>query len=208
MLFDLLRLDAEVLVGLRYDERRARLESLALAGPSWQTPPAHRGDGEAVLAAARRLGLEGVVAKRLDSRYEPGRRSSAWRKVKVARGQELVVGGWLPGNGRLETHLGSLLVGHHDETGALRYAGRVGSGIDESSRERLETLVASRRRDTSPFVDAPRLDGAVWIEPDLVVQVRFYEWTRAGILRHPRYEGLRDDIDPASVVREPDPAPG
>ncbi|HEY7135987.1 MAG TPA: non-homologous end-joining DNA ligase [Acidimicrobiia bacterium] len=208
MLFDVLWLDGSLLLDAPYEERRTRLEHLALAAPSWQVPPAHHGDGQAVLEASRRLGLEGVVAKRLDSRYEPGRRSSAWRKIKVDRGQEFVVGGWLPGNGRLETHLGSLLVGYHDPTGALHYAGRVGSGIDEASRARLESLVATRRRGETPFVATPRLKGAAWVEPDLVVQVRFYEWTQAGILRHPRYEGLRDDIEAAAVVREPDTGTG
>jgi bifunctional non-homologous end joining protein LigD len=208
MLFDVLWLDGRIVVGRAYDERRELLEGLALAGPTWQTPPAHHGDGKAVLDASRGLGLEGVVAKRRDSRYEPGRRSGAWRKVKVDRSQELVVGGWLPGAGRLDARLGSLLVGHYDDGGGLRYAGRVGSGIDEAARARLEALLATRRRDRSPFVSTPRLVRPVWAEPDLVVQVRFHEWTHAGILRHPRYEGLRDDVDPASVVREPDPGPG
>jgi bifunctional non-homologous end joining protein LigD len=205
MLFDILWLDGDSLLDEPYTERRRVLESLQLAGRSWQTPPSHTGDGHAVLATSRRLGLEGVVAKRLDSRYEPGRRSGAWRKVKVDRGQEFVVGAWLPGAGRLDAHLGSLLVGYHDPTGALRYAGRVGSGIDEATRAVLERSLATRRRDDSPFVDPPRLKDAVWVEPELVVEVRFHEWTRAGILRHPRYTGLRDDVDPAAVVREPDP---
>lgn len=202
MLFDVLWLNGRTLMDQPYTDRRSRLEALALAGPSWQTPPAHVGDGQMVLAASRELGLEGVVAKRLDSRYEPGRRSQAWRKVKVTCEQEFVVGGWLPGNGRLASHLGSLLVGYHDDTGALRYAGRVGSGIDERGRQQLETQLAPLGLEHSPFVDPPRLQAARWVQPVLVVQVRFYEWTQAGILRHPRYEGLRDDVDPATVVRE------
>jgi bifunctional non-homologous end joining protein LigD len=206
MLFDVLWLDGRNVMGRPYTERRALLEALELAGPSWQTPPAHLGDGQLMLDTSRKLGLEGVVAKRLDSRYEPGRRSSAWRKVKVVCGQEFVVGGWLPGNNRLASHLGSLLVGYHDDAGALRYAGRVGSGIDERTRARLESLVGPLERDDSPFVDPPRLKDARWVEPVLVVEVEFYEWTRAGILRHPRYVGLRDDIDPDAVVRET-PAP-
>jgi bifunctional non-homologous end joining protein LigD len=202
MLFDVLWLDGHNVTDRPYTERRALLEALRLAGPSWQTPPGHVGDGQAMLDTSRELGLEGVVAKRLDSRYEPGRRSPAWRKVKVVCAQEFVVGGWLPGNNRLASHLGSLLVGYHDEAGALRYAGRVGSGIDERTRANLEELLARLARDTSPFVDAPRLNDAHWVDPVSVVEVEFYEWTQAGILRHPRFKGRRDDIDPDAVVRE------
>jgi bifunctional non-homologous end joining protein LigD len=202
MIFDVLWLDGRVATGLAYTERRALLEGLGLASPFWQTPPAHTGDGVAVRDAATALGLEGVVAKRLDSRYEPGRRSPAWRKTKVDQSQELVVGGWLPGAGRLESRLGSLLVGYYDDEHLLHYAGRVGSGIDESTRDRLESLVAEHARATAPFVDLPRLKDARFVEPVLVVEVRFHEWTQAGILRHPRYAGLRDDKDADSVVRE------
>ena len=132
MLFDVLWLEGHSTIDLPYRERRGLLEQLQLNGPTWQTPPASFGNGDAVLATAEELGLEGVVAKRLDSTYQPGKRSDAWRKIKPTAGQELVVGGWLAGNGRLEGRLGSLLVGYHDEPGgALRFAGRVGSGLDE-----------------------------------------------------------------------------
>jgi bifunctional non-homologous end joining protein LigD len=202
MLFDVLWLDGHNLMDRPYTERRALLDGLGLAGPSWQTPPAHVGDGQRMRDTSKELGLEGVVAKRLDSRYEPGRRTAAWRKIKVVCEQEFVVGGWLPGNGRLASHLGSLLVGYHDDTGALRYAGRVGSGIDERDRHELERELARLSRPDSPFVDPPRLKEARWVEPELVVEVKFYEWTQAGILRHPRYEGWRDDKDAKAVVRE------
>jgi bifunctional non-homologous end joining protein LigD len=160
------------------------------------------GGGARALAAAERLGFEGVVMKRLDSRYVPGRRSDHWRKWKTHLGQEFVVGGWLPGKAGLTGRLGSLLVGYHDVTGALRYAARVGSGITDATRVDLETRLASLARDTPPFVDAPRLRGPHWVEPVLVVEVAFHEWTRAGILRAPRYKGLRIDKDPHDVVRE------
>ena len=204
MLFDVLWLEGHFVIARSYRERRQLLEGLGLAGASWQTPPTTYGDGERVLHTARELGLEGVVAKRVDSPYRPGERSSDWRKVKVVVGQELVVGGWLAGNGRLAGRLGSLLVGYHDEPGGpLRYAGRVGSGIDESTRARLETALAPLRRDDPPFVDAPRLPDPVWTDPELVVEVGFHEWTSAGVLRAPRFRGIRDDRDPADVVREP-----
>ncbi|HEX5587173.1 MAG TPA: non-homologous end-joining DNA ligase [Acidimicrobiia bacterium] len=203
MLFDLLWLDGHSTCELEYRERRRLLESLGLNGATWQTPPAAPGNGAAALATAEELGLEGVVAKRLDSAYLPGKRSDAWRKVKPGAGQELVVGGWLTGNGRLAGRLGSLLVGYHDpDTAELRYAGRVGSGIDERQRQRLEALLEPRAREESPFVRTPRLPSPRWVEPEIVVDVRFHEWTSAGVLRAPRFRGIRDDKVAADVVRE------
>jgi bifunctional non-homologous end joining protein LigD len=201
MLFDVLWLAGHSTCELPYTERRALLERLALAGASWQTPPTTVGGGDAVLEASRALGLEGVVAKRIDSPYRPGRRADSWRKVKTTLGQELVVGGWLPGAGRLEGQLGSLLVGHHDDEG-LRFAGRVGSGIDAAKREQLERALAPLRRDDSPFLQTPRLPSPRWVEPELVVEVAFHEWTSQGVLRAPRYKGLRDDKPAIEVVRE------
>jgi len=202
MVFDVLWLAGHRTTELPYVDRRALLERLELGGDAWQTPASARGPGTAVLAASQDLGLEGVVAKRLDSPYLPGRRSDAWRKVKPHRGQELVVGGWLHGAGRLEGRLGSLLVGYHRPGGSLHFAGRVGSGIDERARVRLEALVADRARATSPFADTPRLPGPQWVEPEVVVEVAFHEWTSAGVLRAPRYKGIRDDKPARDVVRE------
>jgi bifunctional non-homologous end joining protein LigD len=202
MLFDLLWLEGHPTMDRPYRERRELLERLELAGPAWQTPPTHYGDGAAVRRTATELGLEGVVAKRVDSPYLPGQRSPAWRKVKATAGQELVVGGWLPGKGRLAGRLGSLLVGYFDDDGALRYAGRVGSGIDESTRDDLEAALAGRRRDASPFDATPRLPDPVWVEPEVVVDVGFAEWTSAGSLRAPRFRGIRTDTDARDVVRE------
>jgi bifunctional non-homologous end joining protein LigD len=203
MVFDVLWLAGHSTCELPYTERRTLLERLDLAGPYWQTPPTTYGGGDAVLETSRALGLEGVVAKRVDSLYLPGRRVDAWRKVKTTLGQELVVGGWLPGAGRLEGRLGSLLVGYHDPaTGTFEFAGRVGSGIDAAKRERLERALAPLRRDDSPFAATPKLPQPHWVEPELVVEVAFHEWTSAGVLRAPRYKGLRDDKAAADVVRE------
>jgi bifunctional non-homologous end joining protein LigD len=203
MWFDVLGYDDLDVTPLPWSERRTLLERLALSGPHWQTPQVATGDGAAALATAEQLGLEGIVSKRVDSPYLPGRRTDAWRKVKVAAGQELVVGGWLPGRGGLDGRLGSLLVGYHDPaSGELRYAGRVGSGIDERGRLVLEAELRALGRDTSPFADAPRLPDPRWVDPELVVEVRFHEWTSAGILRAPRFVGLRDDKPARDVVRE------
>src|SRR5204862_7864208 len=116
------------LMGAPLKDRRELLQALALSGEHWQTPEVHA-DGEELLAAAQRLGLEGVVAKRLDSVYEPGRRSGAWVKVKPGRSLELLVGGWLEGEGSRSGRIGALLMGESGEDGRLRYAGRVGSGF-------------------------------------------------------------------------------
>jgi len=207
VLFDLLWLDGRSLMHLPYDERRARLEALELSGPNWQTPAAHHGDGAALLEATARQGLEGLIAKRRDSPYEPGRRTGAWIKVKNVNRQEVVIAGWLPGEGRRKTRIGALVVGVHDETdppSPLRYAGRVGTGftdrILDELRERLEPL----RTDHSPFGHHPQglPRNVQWVTPVLLAEVEYGEWTSDGLLRHPSFKGLREDKDPADVVRE------
>jgi bifunctional non-homologous end joining protein LigD len=205
-IFDLLWLEGRSTTDLPYSERRRVLEELALSGPHWRTPEAHD-DGDALLAATRERGLEGVTAKRRDSCYEPGRRSSAWIKVKNRRSQELVVGGWLPGEGSRAGGLGSLLVGYWDPPDGngpprLKPAGRVGSGLTQADIARLQKLLAPLARPDSPF-DGGRLPReAQFVDPVLVARVEFAEWTRSGTLRAPVFKGLRDDVDPRSVVRE------
>ena len=189
MLFDVLYLEGHSLMGQRYEERREALESMGLEGPSWQTPRYHRGEGGALLDASAAQGLEGVVAKRLDSQYAPGRRSSAWIKVKNKQRQEVVIGGWLPEKDRPE-RLGALLVGYHDEQGRFRYAGRVGTGWNAKERARLERALKPLARDRSPFEGKRGPKGARYVEPRLVAEVEFTEWTNEAILRHPSYKGL------------------
>lgn len=199
-LFDVLRLDGQDVMAAPWHERRSLLERLGLSGDRWQTPPVTRRDGTRAADAARALGLEGIVAKRVDSPYTPGRRSTAWQKLRFMNRQELVVGGWLPGEGRLRGTVGSLLVGFY-EGDDLVYAGRVGSGLDDRTRDALEQRLA--RRSASPFVNPPRrVPGVVWVEPDVVAEVKFSEWTTDGVLRQPSFLGLRDDKDPHDVVKE------
>ncbi|HUR50386.1 MAG TPA: non-homologous end-joining DNA ligase [Acidimicrobiales bacterium] len=206
MLFDVLWLDGEDLTSLAYEDRRARLEGLELTGGLWQVPPAvwdDPEDGADLLEASRIQGLEGIVAKRLGSKYEPGKRARTWKKVKNKQRQELVIGGWLPGEGNRFNSLGAILVGYHQPGLGLHYAGRVGTGFTfKVLRELLDQLEPLGRED-SPFADNPRLPGARWVEPRLVAEVGFSEWTSTGTLRHPVYFGLRDDKDPGQVVREP-----
>src|SRR6185437_17021047 len=151
VIFDLLFLDGHSLCGLTYEQRRKLLLELGLNGPAWQTPAHHVGDGAALLAASRAQGLEGIVAKRLDCPYTPGRRSSGWIKVKNVRRADVVVGGWVEGEGGRSSRLGALAVGWYDDDGALYYGGRVGSGFTEAELKRVGRLLEPLARDTSPF---------------------------------------------------------
>ena len=211
LVFDLIYLDGRTLIDLPYTERRERLEALGLEGPGWQTPSYHRGDGKSLLDLTRQRGLEGLVAKRLDSRYLSGRRTRAWLKVKNLMGQELVIGGWLPGQGRRAGTLGALLVGYYeDEDGEqhLRYAGRVGTGFTDEELDRLAAKLDPLRTKKSPFTGRQPPREAVFVEPELVAEVAFREWTKARTLRAPVYKGLRPDKKPGEVVFEqPQPPP-
>ncbi len=207
VLFDLLALDGTDVTGLPLVERRRLLTSLVQPGPHWQVPPAYD-DGEALLEAATARELEGVVSKRRDSLYRPGARTRDWVKVKVRRRQEFVVGGWAPGEGSRGGRIGGLLVGYHDRPGApaLRYAGRVGSGLTDDEIDVLAAHFAATEVPICPFEPPPptlHARGAVWVRPVLVVEVAFAEWTGEGRLRHPSYCGRRDDVDPAAVTAEP-----
>ena len=201
VIFDLLYLEGRSLMPLPYEERRARLDELGLDGPSWQTPRNHVGDGAALLDLTKQRGLEGIVAKRLDCPYLPGRRGRGWLKLKNVQSQELVIGGWLPGKGRRESTLGALLVGFYED-GDLRYAGRVGTGFTEETLKTLMSKLEPLRRDKSPFDGRQPPREAIFVDPQLVAQVGFSEWTQARTLRAPRFEGLREDKDPRDVVME------
>jgi bifunctional non-homologous end joining protein LigD len=206
-LFDLLVLDGRSLVNLPWAERRRLLEDLVDPGPHWQVPAAHD-DGRALLDAATANELEGIIAKRVDSTYRPGGRTREWVKVKVRRRQEFVVGGWAPGKGNRGGRIGGLLVGYHDEPGSppLRYAGRVGSGLGEAELRTLEERFAGMVVDGCPFDPPPpraHAADAVWVRPELVVEVQYAEWTTDGRLRHPTYAGRRIDKDADQVTAAP-----
>jgi bifunctional non-homologous end joining protein LigD len=203
LIFDLLHLDGRSLLGLPYDQRRELLLELDLAGPAWQTPPAFAGSGAAAVQASREQHLEGVVAKRRDSVYTPGRRSPHWIKVKNIRTQEVVIGGWSPGKGRRSGTIGALLLGLPDD-GRLRYVGQVGTGFTDAMLADLHASLRRLERKTAPFADVPRADArdASWVTPKIVGEVAFTEWTPDGRLRHPAWRGLRPDKSPAEVVLE------
>ena len=211
VLFDLLELDSEPLVGLPLEERRRRLGDVLNASVGVVVLSPQFDDGEALLAAAREQGLEGVVAKRLDSRYLPGRRGTEWRKVKVKGRQEVVVVGYTKGQGRRTGGFGALVVGVH-EAGGLRWAGNVGTGFTDAEIERLLGLLKPLERPDSPFSEVPKMprvrrSDVVWVEPRLVAEVEFAEWTREGRLRAPVYVGLREDKSATEVRRERTPLP-
>src|SRR4051794_30143681 len=208
IVFDLLWLDGHSLMETPYAERRSRLEGLELEGPAWRTPSYHAGEGSALFDASREQGLEGIVAKRLDSRYEPGRRTPAWIKVKHTNRQELVIGGWLRADMGRSHSLGALLVGHWEgEPPRLRYVGKVGIGYSEADRAMLREKLLPLERDDSPFTGRQPVKNAIFVNPVLVAEIDFYERTASGMLRHPSYKGLRSDVDARDVVRE-DPDPG
>ena len=203
--FDLLWLDGQSLVQQRYSRRRELLESLSLESGRWQAPPSFVGEsGADMQAVSRHQDLEGIVAKRLGSRYEAGRRSPAWRKIKNVSRQEFVIGGWKPGEGGRAGWIGSLLVGFY-EGGSLVYCGHVGTGFTQQTLRMLGAKLEPLRRDTSPFGEpVPPEDARYvrWVEPVLVAEVVFVGWTRSGRLRGPSYKGLRTDKAAADVVRE------
>lgn len=200
--FDLLADGDEVLLDLPWRERRARLEARVGAGTGHVLPSATvPGPGERAVERARTAGWEGVIAKRVDAPYRPGRRSDDWLKLKVQYREEMVVGGWTDPQ-RSRPYLGSLLVGFYRD-GELVFAGGVGTGFDREGlrvmRERLEVLAVEE----SPFRDPPRTRvPAHWVRPELVVELKFAEWTADGRLRQPVFLGVRDDKDAREVTAE------
>jgi bifunctional non-homologous end joining protein LigD len=199
-LFDVLRLDGEDVRELPQRERKGELRrALDFHGRVRYTP--HRnGRGEQMYAEACRRGLEGIIAKRADSPYR-ATRSHDWRKLKCNAEQELVIGGYTAPQGS-RTDFGALLVGYWED-GALRYAGKVGTGFDQALLHELGQRLRELGRDDSPFDRVhPIPRGTHWAEPELVAQIGFTEWTRDGRLRHPRFLGLRDDKPARDVVRE------
>jgi bifunctional non-homologous end joining protein LigD len=201
MLFDILWQDGHSTMDLPYTERRSALDKLKLGGASWQTPPFEKGSGQTMLQASKKAGLEGIVAKQLDSKYEPGRRTGAWQKIKNHDRQEFVIGGWLDGEGKRRGYPGALLVGYYDKD-KLVYAGKVGTGFTDATLDKLNQLLKPLATDKNPFeVGAPPRD-AHFVKPKVVAEFEFVEWTRGGQLRAPSFKGFRDDKAAREVVRE------
>jgi bifunctional non-homologous end joining protein LigD len=204
VVFDVLAVDGRATIALPYSQRREVLEGLLPSGPHWQVSPSFRGGGRDVLEASSRLGVEGIVAKRLDSPYRPGQRSPEWVKIKNLQTQEVVIGGYTVGDGRRAGTFGSLLLGLPVPDG-LTYVGAVGTGFDDAALDELSGQLRRLRRPESPFVggiDPRHARAARWVEPQLVGEVAYGQWTTDNRMRHPVWRGLRPDKIPAEVVRE------
>lgn len=208
--FDLLLLDTHSLLDIAYQQRRELLEAL-----DWETTegrvvvppyyPATEIDPDTLLQIVREHNLEGLIAKYLDSPYQPGKRSTLWTKHALTTTQEVIIGGWHPGQGRRTGTIGSLLLGAHDpHTGDLVYIGDVGTGFTDRTLQHLHTLLQPLERRTSPFVTpvpADRARHAHWVEPRLVGEVTYRAWTPDHRLRHCSWRGLRtNDKKPADVT--------
>lgn len=203
--FDALQVGRRALVERPWHERRAALEALLASvdatGPL-RLGDVVRGTGDEALATARRQGWEGVIAKRRDAVYRPGRRSPDWQKLKIEHRQELVIGGFTEPR-RTRPHLGALLLGYYDGDGRFVYAGHTGGGFTHEGLRAMRARLDALERTTPPFADPPRPNEAVhWVRPQIAVEVKFAEWTADGRLRQPIYLGTRDDKDPRSVGRE------
>ncbi len=202
--FDLLHVGGESLLSLPYTERRDRLERLELSGPAWRTPAAFAGTGAEAVRTSKELSLEGVMAKRLDSPYRSGKRSREWVKVKNTFTQEVVIGGWQPGQGNRSDTIGALLLGLPGPDG-LTYVGKVGTGFTRRMLDELHPRLLRLERRSSPFdPPVPRAEARNprWVTPRLVGEVAYGEWTGDNRLRHPSWRGLRPDKDVAEVRKE------
>jgi bifunctional non-homologous end joining protein LigD len=202
MLFDVLWLEGRHVMREALTVRREILEELTVAGPNWQISPLHRGNGAALLESARVNGIEGIVAKRLDSIYEPGVRSSNWRKVKIVLRQEFVIGGWTVERGSDGADVGALQLGYYDCDGKLRFAGPVGSGFTRATLADLAKRLSRIKSPTSPFADRIPKRGVNWVKPELIAEVEFRRWPEGGMLQQAAFKGLRFDKNARDVVKE------
>ena len=187
-MFDLLFLEGHSTMSLPYTDRRRLLEGLQLDGPSWSTPASHVGAGAEMLEFTRQQGLEGVIGKRVDSKYEAGKRSGAWIKVKNSQRIQLVIGGFTLGKDGRSGHIGAVVLGEPQADGTLRCAGKAGSGLTSALIDELEALLVPRA--TSPFGSGTVPAGTTFVEPVHRAEIEFTEWTASRTLRHPTFKAL------------------
>ncbi len=202
MLFDLLYLDGHSTMQLPLFQRRQLLEQLHLEDAHWRLSPAVVGEGPTMLESARQQRLEGIVAKRSDSTYQPGKRSGAWLKVKLVARQEFVIGGWVPEHGVNTARVGALLLGFYDRQRKFHYAGRVGSGFDHQWHQRLTRDLSDRPASDNPFGQRIPSTHVRFVRPDLVAEVEYRRWPPGGCVQQAAFKGLRTDKPPATVVDE------
>ncbi|MFJ8141281.1 ATP-dependent DNA ligase [Streptomyces sp. NPDC096013] len=199
VLFDVVFLGDDSLLAEPYAGRREALESLGPTGTCWSVPGVVVGSSARALEATRAAGLEGIVCKRLTSRYEPGVRSRSWVKIRNLVTTDAIIGGWMPGKGRLAGLPGALLLGQRYE-GRLRYIGNVGTGWSERERAELAALLRVAASPDCPFTPVPPVTGAHWVLPRLVSEVTYATRTQAGYLRHPSWHRLRPDLAPEDIA--------
>jgi bifunctional non-homologous end joining protein LigD len=212
IIFDLLHLNSQPLINHSYESRRCELAKLDLTAQSWLTPAYHTDCAVDFLEASRKLGLEGIILKRLNSQYSPGKRGGDWLKVKNFHRQEFIIGGWTPGEGARAGTIGALLLGYYDVMPniaadravpqKLLYAGSCGTGFTAKTLKQLQELLQPLSIPMNPFSSNPQKAGANFVQPKVVAEVSFAEWTPAQTLRHPSFLGLRADKEASYVIRE------
>ncbi len=207
VVFDVLEVEGEAVVDLPLAKRRERLGALLDRRNQNVQFSESFDDGDALFHAAEVQGFEGIMAKRVDSRYEPGRRGKSWLKIKTHGRQEFVIAGYTKGQGRRSGRFGALILGYHGEDGELVYAGNVGTGFTDGEIEKLLEKLKPLERKASPFDEIPKMpkvrkDAVSWVEPKLVAEIQFAEWTHDARLRAPSYQGLREDKPADDVERE------
>ena len=208
LLFDVLYLERNPTMGMPLSDRRALLERVRLRDPL-RLSPAVVGEGETMLESAREQGLEGIIAKRNTSVYEPGRRSGAWLKMKLIARQEFVIGGWIPEQKTNPSRVGALLLGVHGGSGeGLHYVGKVGTGFDWQWHKRLTEKLKEREKQTNPFGERIAtagmrgMRGVRYVRPDLVAEVEYRRWPKGAQVQQAAFKGLRDDKPAERVVDE------
>lgn len=212
IIFDLLYYDSQLILNTKYRERRQKLAQLALTGATWSTPDFKTGQTAEILEVSRKLGLEGIILKRLDSLYLPGKRSSDWLKIKNIRRQEFIIAGWTPGEGLRAQTIGAVILAYYDlvpEEAAKRgvspqllYAGSCGTGFTKKGLQQLEETLRALYTPDNPFSQPVKKSGVSFCRPTLVGEFSFTEWTATNTLRHPSFQGWRMDKDPHHVIRE------
>lgn len=205
VIFDILQLDGRSLMEQPYRERRKLLSKLRLEGPHWSAPEPLKGEFEDLFESVKKMQLEGLIAKRLDSPYVPAYRGDAWIKIKVKQRQELILCGYEEGRGNRAGLPGAVLLGYYDRASRekLVFAGECGTGFDTKTLHKLKALLDARHIDNNPFqINPPRGRGMHFARPELVGEFEFTEWTQDGSLRHPVYAGLREDKSAHEVIRE------